>query len=160
MKVGIKKLDGVIGDMELVKKQTVSYETMYRNKLRTTTEFVYRIELIFEMSDGSTHVSNAYVSRFAYKPAGSVLGRYPIDDLAKFHEALGKLVIQDLDVKKHPGRGCQAVRPLLRGISQPQLPWPPDHQVGRQSPQPDRQLTAAKPTSKPAVASEDTCHRR
>lgn len=28
MKVGINKLDGVIGDMELVKKQTVSYETM------------------------------------------------------------------------------------------------------------------------------------
>lgn len=103
MKVGIKKLDGVIGDMELVKKQTVSYETMYSNKLRTTTEFVYRIELIFRMSDGSTHVSNAYVSRFAYKPAGSVLGRYPIDDLAKFHEALSKLVIQDLDVKKHGG---------------------------------------------------------
>lgn len=55
------------------------------------------------MSDGSTHVSSAYVSRFAYKPAGSALGRYPIDDLAKFHEALSKLVIQDLDVKKHGG---------------------------------------------------------
>ena len=103
MKVGIKKLDGVIGDMELVKKQTVSYETMYSNKLRTTTEYVYRIELIFKMSDGSTHVSTAYISKFAYKPAGSVLGRYPIDDLAKFHEALGKLVIQDLDVNKYAG---------------------------------------------------------
>lgn len=101
MKVGIKKLDGVIGDMELVKKQTVSYETMYSNKFRTTTEFVYRIEIIFRMSDGSTHVSNAYVSRFAYKPAGSVLGRYPIDDIAKFNEALGKLVIRDLDVDKY-----------------------------------------------------------
>lgn len=101
MKVGIKKLDGVIGDMELVKKQTVSYETMYSNKLRTTTEYVYRIELIFKMSDGSTHVSTAYISKFAYKPAGSVLGRYPIDDLPKFHEALGKLVIQDLDVNKY-----------------------------------------------------------
>lgn len=101
MKVGIKKLDGVIGDMELVKKQNVSYETMYSNKLRTTTEYVYRIELIFKMSDGSTHVSTAYISKFAYKPAGSVLGRYPIDDLAKFHEALGKLVIQDLDVNEY-----------------------------------------------------------
>lgn len=76
---------------------------MYSNKLRTTTEYVYRIELIFKMSNGDTHVSNAYVSRFAYKPAGSVLGRYPIDDIAKFHEALSKLVIQDLDVKKHGG---------------------------------------------------------
>lgn len=103
MKVGIKKLDGVIGDMELVKKQTVSYETMYGNKLRTTTEYVYRIELIFEMSNGDTHVSNAYASRFAYKPAGSALGRYPIDDIAKFHEALSKLVVQDLDVKKYGG---------------------------------------------------------
>lgn len=101
MKVGINKLNGVIGDMELVKKQTVSYETMYSNKRKTTTEFVYRIELIFRMSDGSTHVSSAYTSRFAYKPAGSALGRYPIDDIAKFHEALGKLIIKDLDVAKH-----------------------------------------------------------
>ena len=101
MKVGIKKLDGVIGDMELVKKQTVSYETMYSNKRKTTTERIYRIELIFRMSDGSTHVSNAYVSRFAYKSAGSVLDRYPIDDLAEFHEALGKLVVRDLDVDKY-----------------------------------------------------------
>ena len=113
MKVGIKKLDGVIGDMELVKKQTVSYETMYSNKLRTTTEFVYRIELIFRMSDGSTHVSNAYVSRFAYKPAGSALGRYPIDDIAKFNEDLGKLVIQDLDVKKHGGILDEAAKQLV-----------------------------------------------
>lgn len=63
MKVGIKKLDGVIGDMELVKKQTVSYETMYSNKLRTTTEFVYRIELIFRMSDGSTQSTPAVATR-------------------------------------------------------------------------------------------------
>lgn len=113
MKVGIKKLDGVIGDMELVKKQTVSYETMYSNKLRTTTEYVYRIELIFKMSDGSTHVSTAYISKFAYKPAGSVLGRYPIDDLAKFHEALGKLVIQDLDVNKYAGILDEAAAQLV-----------------------------------------------
>lgn len=58
MKVGIKKLDGVIGDMELVKKQTVSYETMYSNNLRTTTEFVYRIEIIFRMSDGTAVRAN------------------------------------------------------------------------------------------------------
>ena len=55
------------------------------------------------MSDGSTHVSTQYISRFAYKPAGAALGRYPIDDLAKFHEALSKLVIQDLDVNKYAG---------------------------------------------------------
>lgn len=54
-------------------------------------------------ANGSTHASTAYISKFAYKPAGSVLGRYPIDDLAKFHEALGKLVIQDLDVNKYAG---------------------------------------------------------
>ena len=53
------------------------------------------------MSDGSTHVSTQYISRFAYKPAGAALGRYPIDDLAKFNDALGKLDIQDLDVDKY-----------------------------------------------------------
>lgn len=53
------------------------------------------------MSDGSTHVSTQYISRFAYKPAGAALGRYHIDDLAKFNDALGKLDIQDLDVDKY-----------------------------------------------------------
>lgn len=101
MKVGINKLDGVIGDMELVKEQTVSFETTYSNKIRSTTESIYRIELIFRMSDGSTHVSAQYISRFAYKPAGAALGRYPIGDLAKFNDALGKLDIQDLDVDKY-----------------------------------------------------------
>lgn len=101
MKVGINKLDGVIGDMELIKEQTVSFETTYSNKIRSTTESIYRIELIFRMSDGSTHVSTQYISRFAYKPAGAALGRYPIDDLAKFNDALGKLDIQDLDVDKY-----------------------------------------------------------
>lgn len=85
---------------------------MYSNKLRTTTEYVYRIELIFKMSNGDTHVSTAYISKFAYKPAGSVLGRYPIDDLAKFHEALGKLVIQDLDINKYGDILDEAAAPL------------------------------------------------
>lgn len=113
MKVGINKLDGVIGDMELVKEQTVSFETTYGNKIRSTAESVYRIELIFRMSDGSTHVSTQYISRFAYKPAGAALGRYPIDDLAKFNDALGKLDIQDLDVDKYADALDEAAAKLV-----------------------------------------------
>ena len=102
MKVSVNKLENIVGDMELIETKMTGFCT-FNGKWRSTKERIYRIELIFKMSNGDTHVSTAYISKFAYKPAGSVLGRYPIDDLAKFHEALGKLVIQDLDVNKYAG---------------------------------------------------------
>ena len=100
MKVRINKLDA-IGDMEFIKEQKVSYETMYSNKQRTTTERIFRIELIFEMSNGDTHVSNAYISKFAYKPAGSVLNRYPVDDIADLDRELRAVPeMRDFDVNE------------------------------------------------------------
>lgn len=90
----------VVGDMQLIEEKMTEFCTL-NGKWRSTKERVYRIEIKMEMSNGDTYISSVNTSKFTYKPAGPATGRFPIDDLAKFHEALGKLVIQDLDVKKH-----------------------------------------------------------
>lgn len=117
MKVRINKLDA-IGDMEFIKEQKVSYETMYSNKQRTTTERIFRIELIFEMSNGDTHVSNAYISKFAYKPAGPVLNRYPVDDIADLDRALRAVPeMRDFDVNEDASILDQAAKDMVHAYA-------------------------------------------
>lgn len=117
MKVRINKLDA-IGDMEFIKKQKVSYETMYSNKRRTTTERVFRIELIFEMSNGDTHISNAYISKFAYKHAGPALNRYPVDDIADLDRELRAVPeMRDFDVNEDANILDQAAKDMVHAYA-------------------------------------------
>lgn len=100
MKVNVKKLRGVPGDMQLVLIRQTDFVTP-EGEERSTKERVYRIEIKMEMSDGRSYVADVHVSKFAYKPAGPATGRFPVEDLEDLDYALRGLTInRDFDPKK------------------------------------------------------------
>lgn len=100
MKVGIKKIRGTAGDMQLVLMRDTEFVNLDGEK-RSTKERVYRIEVKMEMSNGWSYVADVYVSKFADTTAGPAVGRFPIDDLEDLNHTLRGIEInRDFDVKK------------------------------------------------------------
>lgn len=87
-----------------VRKTRSTYIDLTDEALSATIDIVtiteHRVNFLVEMSDGRSYESTTTVAGTdSYSDCMGIDS--PIDDLAKFHEALGKLVIQDLDASKY-----------------------------------------------------------
>lgn len=99
MKVSVKKIRGVAGDMQLVLLRDTEFVDLDGEK-RSTKERVYRIEVKMTMGNGRSYVADVHVSKFADASAGPAVGRFPVVDLEDLNYTLRGIEInRDFDPK-------------------------------------------------------------